>query len=76
MIVLQIKKAKKMKKLLFVAVACAAISLTSCNGKGKPAGTADSSKVDTSKVDTTKQDTNKVDSPAVGTHTDSTHVNK
>jgi len=60
-----------MKKLLFVAVACAAISLTSCNGKGKPAGTADSSK-----VDTTKQDTNKVDSPAVGTHTDSTHVNK
>lgn len=65
-----------MKKLLFVAVACAAISLTSCNGKGKPAGTADSSKVDTSKVDTTKQDTNKVDSPAVGAHTDSTHVNK
>lgn len=65
-----------MKKLLFVAVACAAISLTSCNGKGKPAGTADSSKVDTSKVDTIKQDTNKVDSPAVGTHTDSTHVNK
>lgn len=65
-----------MKKLLFVAVACAAISLTSCNGKGKPAGTADSSKVDTIKVDTTKQDTNKVDSPAVGTHTDSTHVNK
>ena len=60
-----------MKKLLFVAVACAAISLTSCNGKGKPAGKADSSK-----VDTTKQDTNKVDSPAVGTHTDSTHVNK
>lgn len=65
-----------MKKLLFVAVACVAISLTSCNGKGKPAGTADSSKVDTTKVDTTKQDTNKVDSPAVGTHTDSTHVNK
>lgn len=64
-----------MKKLLFVAVACVAISLTSCNGKGKPAGTADSSKVDTTKVDTTKQDTNKVDSPAVGTHTDSTHVN-
>ena len=65
-----------MKKLLFVAVACAAISLTSCNGKGKPAGTADSSKVDTTKADTTKQDTNKVASPAVGTHTDSTHVNK
>ena len=46
-----------MKKLLFVAVACAAISLTSCNGKGKPAGNVDTSKVDTSKVDTTKQDT-------------------
>ena len=69
MIVLQIKKAKKMKKLLFVAVACAAISLTSCNGKGKPAGNAD-----TSKVDTTKQDTNKVDSPAVEAHADSAHV--
>ena len=69
MIVLQIKKAKKMKKLLFVAVACAAISLTSCNGKGKPAGN-----VDTSKVDTTKQDTNKVDSPAVEAHADSAHV--
>lgn len=58
-----------MKKLLFVAVACAAISLTSCNGKGKPAGN-----VDTSKVDTTKQDTNKVDSPAVEAHADSAHV--
>ena len=58
-----------MKKLLFVAVACAAISLTSCNGKGKPAGNAD-----TSKVDTTKQDTNKVDSPAVEAHADSAHV--
>jgi hypothetical protein len=74
MIVLQIKKAKKMKKLLFVAVACAAISLTSCNGKGKPAGNVDTSKVDTSKVDTTKQDTNKVDSPAVEAHADSAHV--
>lgn len=65
-----------MKKLLFVAVACAAISLTSCNGKGKPAGTADTSKVGTTKVDTEKQDTSKVDSPAVGAHTDSAHVNK
>lgn len=74
MIVLQIKKAKKMKKLLFVVVACAAISLTSCNGKGKPAGNVDTSKVDTSKVDTTKQDTNKVDSPAVEAHADSAHV--
>ena len=58
-----------MKKLLFVAVACAAISLTSCNGKGKPAGTADSSK-----VDTTKQDTNKVDTSAAKAHADSTHA--
>ena len=74
MIVLQIKKAKKMKKLLFVAVACAAISLTSCNGKGKPAGNVDTSKVDTTNVDTTKQDTNKVDSPAVEAHDDSAHV--
>ena len=74
MIVLQIKKAKKMKKLLFVAVACAAISLTSCNGKGKPAGNVDTAKVDTTNVDTTKQDTNKVDSPAVEAHADSAHV--
>ena len=58
-----------MKKLLFVAVACAAISLTSCNGKGKPAGTADSSK-----VDTTKQDTNKVDTSAAKANADSTHA--
>lgn len=63
-----------MKKLLFVAVACAAISLTSCNGKGKPVGNVDTSKVDTTKVDTTKQDTNKVDSPAVEAHADSAHV--
>lgn len=45
-----------MKKLFFVAVAFAAISLTSCKNNSKPAANAGTTKVDTTKVDSTTQD--------------------
>ena len=50
------KKAKKMKKLVFMFVAMAAISFASCGGENKPAETTD---VDTAVVDTA--DTTAVD---------------
>jgi len=65
MIVLQIKKAKKMKKLVFMFVAMAAISFASCNNANKPApeqvdstnvevvDTTSAAPVDTAAVDTT-----------------------
>jgi len=55
MIVLQIKKAKKMKKLVFMFVAMAAISFASCGNKTAEAPAADSTEVaqDTTAADTT-----------------------
>ena len=45
-----------MKKLFFVAVAFAAISLTSCKNEAKPAADADSTAVDTTMVDSMAND--------------------
>ena len=57
------KKAKKMKKLVFMFVAIAAISFASCNGNktAQNTGSADS---DTAQVDTTAADTAATDSAA------------
>ena len=46
------KKAKKMKKLVFMFVAMAAISFASCGGENKPAETTDVDTADTTAVDT------------------------
>ena len=59
-----LKKAKKMKKLVFMFVAMAAISFASCGGNKAEAPAAD---VDTTAVDTT--DTTVVDTTAVDTTT-------
>ena len=63
MIVLQIKKAKKMKKLVFMFVAMAAISFASCDNKANNAN-ADQDTTEVA-VDTNVVDTNTVDTPAV-----------
>lgn len=66
MIVLQIKKSKeKMKKLVFMFVAIAAISFASCGNKtaqAEGADTTDTATVDT--VDTANVDTANVDTTA------------
>ena len=66
LIVLQIKKSKEMKKLVFMFVAMAAISFASCGNNQKPAEEAvvedtatvveDTAAVDTAAVDTTAQE--------------------
>ena len=61
MIVLQIKKAKKMKKLVFMFVAIAAISFASCGNKTAQAPVEDTTAVDTTIVDTTAADTTVAD---------------
>ena len=63
LIVLQIKKQRKMKKLVFMFVAMAAISFASCGNKAE----APAADVDTTAVDTT--DTTVVDTTAVDTTT-------
>lgn len=65
MIVLQIKKSKeKMKKLVFMFVAIAAISFASCGNKTAQAPAEDTTAVDTAVVDTTVADTAAVDTAA------------
>ena len=65
MIVLQIKKSKeKMKKLVFMFVAIAAISFASCGNKTAQAPAEDTTAVDTVVVDTTVADTAAVDTAA------------
>jgi len=65
MIVLQIKKAKKMKKLVFMFVAIAAISFASCGNKTAQAPAEDTTAVDTMEVvDTAAVDTAAVDTAA------------
>ena len=59
MIVLQTKKAKKMKKLVFMFVAVAAISFASCGNKTNQAAPVDSdtvATVDSAVVDSTVAD--------------------
>ena len=56
MIVLQTKKAKKMKKLVFMFVAVAAISFASCGNKTNQAAPVDSDTVATVAIDTTVTD--------------------
>ena len=60
------KKAKKMKKLVFMFVAIAAISFASCNGNKTAQNTAsadsDTAQVDTAQVDTTANDSANTDS--------------
>lgn len=59
MIVLQTKKAKKMKKLVFMFVAVAAISFASCGNKTNQAAPVDSdtvANVDTAAIDTAAND--------------------
>ena len=51
------KKAKKMKKLVFMFVAIAAISFASCGNKTAQAEGTDSAAVDTAAVDTAAVDT-------------------
>ena len=58
------KKAKKMKKLVFMFVAMAAISFASCGNAQKPAEVVEET-VDTAVVDTTVVDTAAVDTAAV-----------
>ena len=57
------KKAKKMKKLVFMFVAIAAISFASCNGNQTAQNTA-SADSDTAQVDTTAADTAAADTAA------------
>ena len=57
------KKAKKMKKLVFMFVAIAAISFASCNGNKTAQNTA-SADSDTAQVDTTAADTAAADTAA------------
>ena len=57
------KKAKKMKKLVFMFVAIAAISFASCNGNKTAQNTA-SADSDTAQVDTTVADTAAADTAA------------
>lgn len=57
------KKAKKMKKLVFMFVAIAAISFASC-GNNKTAQNTASADSDTAQVDTTAADTAATDSAA------------
>lgn len=60
MIVLQIKSLRKMKKLVFMFVAVAAISFASCGNKAEQApatDTVDTVAVDTVAVDTVAADT-------------------
>ena len=65
MIVLQIKKAKKMKKLVLMFVAIAAISFASCGNKtAAPAAGSDS---DTVAVDSAASDTVAADTAAADT---------
>ena len=64
-IVLQIKKAKKMKKLVFMFVAMAAISFASCTGNK----TNEAANIDTTAVDTAQVDTAQVDTAATATDT-------
>lgn len=61
MIVLQIKSLRKMKKLVFMFVAVAAISFASCGNKAADAAATDSAAVDTAAVDTTVVDTTVAD---------------
>ena len=56
------KKAKKMKKLVFMFVAIAAISFASCGNNNKPAENADTTATDTAVQDTNVQDTTVQDS--------------
>ena len=70
MIVLQTKKAKKMKKLVFMFVAVAAISFASCGNKTNQAAPVDSDTVAT--VDTAAIDTTVTDSAAAPAAVDST----
>lgn len=66
MIVLQIKKAKKMKKLVFMFVAMAAISFASCGNKtAAEAPAEDTTAVDTTVVDTVEADTVAADTAAI-----------
>lgn len=53
----EIKKAKKMKKLVFMFVAMAAISFASCGDKTAKTDAADTTNVDTMVVDTVVADT-------------------
>ena len=58
------KKAKKMKKLVFMFVAIAAISFASCGNKTAQAPAEDTTAVDTTVVDTVAADTAAVDTAA------------
>lgn len=63
LIVLQIKKAKKMKKIAFMFVAVAAIAFASCDGNKTAEGTTTDSIADTTVVtDTTAADSVAADS--------------
>ena len=64
MIVLQIYKAKKMKKLVLMFVAIAAISLASCHNNSKPAANADSTSADSVQNDSANADSAATDSVA------------
>ena len=61
LIVLQIKKQRKMKKLVFMFVAMAAISFASCGNKAEAPVENDTTAADTAVVDTTVADTAAVD---------------
>lgn len=58
------KKAKKMKKLVFMFVAIAAISFASCGNKTAQAPAEDTTAVDTAVVDTVAADTAAADTAA------------
>ena len=65
MIVLQILKAKKMKKLVLMFVAIAAISFASCGNKNQSAASANDS--DTTLVDTASADSAVADTTVADT---------
>lgn len=56
------KKAKKMKKLVFMFVAIAAISFASCGNKTAQNTASDTAQVDTTAADTAAADTAAADS--------------
>ena len=52
----EFKKQRKMKKLVLMFVAIAAISFASCGNNAKPAANADSTQTDTTMSDATQSD--------------------